>query len=493
MPGIESPGEVPGANVSDSQGTQVGSGNTMYNVWMLKPPLDLAAVRDLNPHTAVAWLQELEHRELVNFFARESPDGVSEILEVFAEVDLTTVVATLGDISRRKATELISAVDKDHFVALLGDLPEAAEAIARHAATLRWTDAGPLEAFTEGYARKHKNGHVFWSATFGMQTTVGAIDDCMTGDDVIPWGFPAGDQETAVPSPFGTEGIRQRFQFGIVYSSSHGAFRVIDERRYEEEGGTGGWLGFPIIEINSNFDFGGLQNFEGGSIYSYAEDGSSFTVRRGVLGDDMGWRPISDETYTVSSSGTRGAVQRFKFSRRTDSYETAIYCPEGGKPLVVAREAWSYYSNLGGEKSWLGFPAGRKWPLSSDGLELQDFEAGMIYWRPGANPVAVPIVPSELTKQEIELRGKLGFPLTEEQPVGDDGSGRIQYFENGVATLRDGKREIWLRPESSPRSPENLSAEAQNRVQRAEEALTGTVGTQLSQRKQMPPASLPPK
>ncbi len=65
----EPSGEVPDISVSGSQGVQVGPGN-QYNNWAPKPPLDPAAMRDLNPHIAVAQLRELEHRELVNFFAR---------------------------------------------------------------------------------------------------------------------------------------------------------------------------------------------------------------------------------------------------------------------------------------------------------------------------------------------------------------------------------------------------------------------------------------
>src|ERR1700730_2266626 len=102
MASIDPPGEVPDVNVSGSQGVQVGSGNTMYSNWAPKPPLDPAALSGRNPHVAVSTLRQVSHDDLVEFFIRATPDDVSEIIEVFAEVDLPRLVATLGDIRRRK-------------------------------------------------------------------------------------------------------------------------------------------------------------------------------------------------------------------------------------------------------------------------------------------------------------------------------------------------------------------------------------------------------
>jgi hypothetical protein len=54
--------------------------------------------------------------------------------------------------------------------------------------------------------------------------------------------------------------------------------------------------------------------------------------------------------------------------------------------------------------------------------------------------------PMELISQDDEIKQRLGLPVSEDQPIGADGSGRIQFFDNGTVTLRDGEREIWLRP-----------------------------------------------
>jgi len=284
-----------------------------------KQPLDPASLGALNPHTAVARLQQLSHDELVDFFARAKPEDVGEIFEIFTEVGLAKIVAVLGDINRRKATELIRAVGEDDCIALLGNLPEAAEAIAREAARLGWADAEPIESFLEGYARRYNNGHVFWSQLSGVTRTTPPIDSYWT-ESAADWGFPL-ENQTALTSPHASTGVRQRFQSRTVYSSSsaRGAFYLTDALCYEDEEGSRGWLGFPMSERQRNGQFGTRQMFEGGAIYSFVVEGPeglrSFAVRREALSvlDDQTFRPISKETSVASSSGAEGTIQHFEF------------------------------------------------------------------------------------------------------------------------------------------------------------------------------------
>jgi hypothetical protein len=473
MPKQEPSGDGPAnVSVSGGQGSQVGTGNVQNNYWTPKPlpdPVDLSA---LDPHIAVGRLQQYPHEQLVDFFAKASPDDVSEIITAFLNADSVKVVATLGDIKRHRTTQLISrAVESAGTasrLAWLTDLPTAAHEIARAAAALRLTDAGPLERFRPAYARKYRNGYVFWTAPRGVRVTVGAIADYCTAM-ITKEDAPIGDQEAAPSSPFGTDGNRQKFCMGTVYSSRHGVYRVIPDDFYESEGGSGGWLGFPVEEIERNSGFGGRQSFEGGIIYFNTEGTSSkFAVRQDVVDavtGDQEFCPTSKETITVSFSGTQGTVQHFKFQDKKNTFEAPVYSSEGHGTAAVAWEIRHYYSELGGEKSWLGFPVeqGREDRSSSRGI--QNFESGSIYWQLGMPPFAISTAVVELVGLDQNLYGRLGAPISEEQPIGVNESDRVQLFRNGVVTQWGGKREIWLRPgERAVEQPMPVAPEPASRV-----------------------------
>lgn len=431
-------------NISGGQGIQAGTHNTQHNYWERKQPPEPAVLATLNPHRAVARLQQLSDEELEDFFARASPPDIAEVLATFLEVDEAKVVATLAHVNHRHVRELIKAAPAAEF---LVELPEAEQEITRRARALGWTAAGPLELVSGGYARKYNSGHVFWSSETGTRTTVGEIDDYWMSSGHYWWGVPVGDQEAAPSSPYGTEGYQQQFQAGTAFSSpEHGVHLVANSSVHADEGGSGGWLGFPTGERLDSTDFRRVEHFEGGAIYSYSNDGSrvTFAVPSGVmraLESREEFRPVTRELYTESSSGQSRYVQRFEFAEWGG--ETAVYYSWGGYDAVaVAVAIWPYYDRLGAEKSWLGFPVAAVDPARVVS-GVQEFESGTVFWRLGTSTIAVG---AWLTDQD---RNRLGFPVSEEEPAGEDGHGRLQFFDRGVVTLRDGKREIWLRPDST--------------------------------------------
>jgi hypothetical protein len=444
-------GEAPSVSVSDSQGV-LGAG-IQLNHWEQRPKLDPATMRDLATHVAVSRLKSLSHDELVDFLLKASRDDVCyEYFEEFLYVELTKLMTALADISRRKATELISAVGTN----LIDQLPEAAEAISDEASRLGLGDhVGPLDRYGAGYARKYKNGQIFWSVELGMRTTVGEIDDCM--QDGLQWGFPNGDQETTQPSRFGTEGIRQSFEKGTVYSSPNGTFIVGDEKCYQDEGGSGGWLGFPIWEVQEPPSYPCFQDFEGGSIYSHiGQELKVFAVSREIslwiseAPAGHSWLPISGQANVESSFGSQGMVQRFvcfpdvierSCGTMRPPYETAVYWDGRNKPVMIEPQIWEYYTNLGAETSWLGFPTGSKLPTPNPTVGGHFFEGGAIYWRPGNGPFGVPVAfRNFVTEKHVPI----GWPVTENLVIAGGESDCIQFFEKGVVTRRDGKYEVWM-------------------------------------------------
>jgi len=465
-------------NASGSQGVQVGTGNLQYNTWTMKTPLDPASLSALNPHAVLKRLEGMPHDDLVDLFAKATSGDVAEALKTLLEADESKVVAVLADINPRKATELIAsvAVSASWLEALSG----AAEEIARKAVELKWVyqgSAGHLERYYAGYARRYKNGRIYWHSNYGAHR-VSEMIDAYLKTAYSRLGFPVSDEEAAPPSPYGTSGTRQSFATGIVYSSKHGAYSVGNDflKAYESEGGSAGRLGFPIhfppdvglprrVPRSPEDVFSPtLQRFEGGTIYStppgIQEDG--FAVHSNVaraLSSVWGFYPISKETPAVLSTyGTSGHVQHFMIDRgpvkvRRGSKpryrgEFAVYTSTEYGAVVILPEVWGCYRDMGPEASWLGFPveAGRIGPPLRSSV-VQAFEGGTIYWRRSRSAIAVPRAFNEVISEDLSrLRERLGFPVTEEWPIDASGINRVQFFETGVATLRNGKRDIWLRP-----------------------------------------------
>jgi hypothetical protein len=213
---VKDEGEAPAIEVSGGQGVQVGTGNVQNNTWMSKAPPDLAALNALNPHVAVVRLKRLSHDDLVDLFARASPDDATDVLAAFLATDAAAVVAILGDIHRRKATELIKPLLTTFK--WLETLPAAADAIARKGVSLRWTQAEALEyvaprqryffrrrpARYDGYLRKYEGGRLVYDAKIGALAITGAIETYYTRNGWL--GVPIDDQDVAPSSSFGTGG-----------------------------------------------------------------------------------------------------------------------------------------------------------------------------------------------------------------------------------------------------------------------------------------------
>jgi hypothetical protein len=403
-------------NASDAQGVQVGDYNVQINVWEVGRRLDAASLGDFAPHHAVAQIRAMGHDHAVVQLARAEVDPAAKVLDVLLKTDEALAVSLLADIGRDKADKLITAVTAvSPDRKWLEQLPEAAGAIGNRGMDLKWTDPRLLERVvyyrlasnsgsfprrkrqwkvpTSGYRRIYKDGRVYWSSEEGARAVTGAILGHYLSHDECggQFGIPTGEA-TPVTSAAGQCWV-QRFRFGAIYS---------DES----------------------------------SVIPVAQGVVDYLDARG--GADQ-FYPLGAATEATSQYGTHGWIQRFRGSRNA-SGET-VY--DIGRVYGVGGEIASFYERLDGTSYWLGYPMSNVTPLGSN--SKQEFEGGTVFAGMPTGTVAVPVASMNVITESI--REQLGFPVAAEKAAGDGGD-RWQFFENGVVTLRGGKREVWLRPDA---------------------------------------------
>jgi uncharacterized protein with LGFP repeats len=447
---VQDDGTASAVSVSSSQGVQNGSGNVQNNTYGHRARPDPASFSGLSPRTAADRILKLPYDDVVDLFASMAAREASEIIVVLLTADEATVVAILGDLSPRKVADLGGILSGS--AKWLTVVPVAAEEISRKAAELAWPGAGGLTRLDAGFYRKYPAGTIIWSKLFGTHAVTGEMEDRFAADDGL--GFPAGARVPVPSSPFGTAGTRQDFASGVVYSSAHGTYLVPDSGAHDAEGGSGGWLGFPVAESAAEqAELGSFQRFEGGVIFAHRVGESQ--VALAVRGDVMGalpspgqcW-PVSKAVAAISPAGSSGHVQRFLLNARADGgRESAVCSSDQVGTYVVAPEIWDYYGSAGNARSWLGYPQG-SWQRTGMLSGMQRFEGGTVFWRSDIGTFAVSryVAVSAVIGDDSGMPGKLGYPVSEEQESASD-SGRIQFFERGVIRHRDGKHELWLAPE----------------------------------------------
>jgi hypothetical protein len=409
-------------NSNGARGAQFGDGNAQYNVWVDGRRLDAAFIGELNPHKSAELVNAMQYDDAVLLLARADVDAGAAALNVLLKTNEPLAVSLLADISQRRSRALIAAIRASAAGgAWLGNLCEAAEAIGNRAAELEWADPGPLEhiAWTgagpesQAYRRTYQNGRIYWRfQSCWAVTRVTAVEGVIL-DHYVSSGEISG-------------------RFGVPLS----------EKRPVGPAGDGRWV----------------QSFSGGIIYHHEASviEVDWRVARYMLSrtDAHQRYPISRAIDAPASPyGTRGHMQRFQGSG--GSYDETVYYSTVTEPCGVRGEIASYYDRLGATGSWLGFPTAQ--PGCLNGYLTQDFEGGTVFvWpdppngRPAGivwpdRPVAVPAASLALIRQNERTRKRLGFPVTAEEPAGP-GHDRWQFFQNGVVTVKDGKRQIWLRP-----------------------------------------------
>lgn len=410
-------------DVTGSQGVQVGNHNLMYNVWLVGQRLDAASLADVGPHQAGDMIRAMAYNDAVLLLAGAEVDAAVVVLGMLLKTDEALAVSLLADISQDKAGKLIAAVTADApGREWLRQLPEAAKAISDRSVELKWT-GGRLERaqynrlisssgsllrikkqkrIFQSYCSIYETGRIYWSKEGGTRAVTGAILDYYVscGGQL---GIPTGE-ETPIPSSVGRYWI-QRFSSGAIYRHESSVIPV--QQRM-------------VDYLDAH---GGADQF-----YPLTENAAAAT--------------------SPSPYRTHGWLQRFRGSGNK-SNET-VY--DAGTAYGVSGEIESFYDRLGGTSSWLGYPISDATLLGSH--FTQDFEGGTVFTGiSAAGVVAVPAVTMRLIQHE-SIRERLGFPVAAEEPAGS-GADRWQFFENGVVTFRNGKLDVWVRPDKERTSDPN--------------------------------------
>ena len=467
------------------------------------------ALMALNPEEGAELIARLTPDDVARLLLKVPVSVAREAMEALIAEDKGLAVALLGHVRRSKARELIAAMTS--LDALLKQLPEAADAIDTCHSGLRnllgkkvglLALASPSRRSTQGYYQSFQKGQIHWSAKGGAQATTGPIAQCHIGrgGSGSKLGFPLTPAMDAQQSPFKTDGKLQRFEFvrdygpklreriglalgATVYSSekhgTHVAWGGIGEY-YENNGGTGGPLGFPIsdeITVGPSLrdegpgTTGWCQRFEGGAVYYTKTGGVAVSTRVADYLDSNGGVscrrgfPVSPEREAANSLyGTKGRMQRFAGGRDypRDILNQWPTVDKPGGATVYTSDAYGTYTvgygngklheRLGGTGSWLGFPISD----SADGRTsrdeprwtIQEFEGGTVFWTEKYRSVAVPRATIEHLSLHDGLREQLGLPIEQEIAIASADDRRMQLFEHGLVTSRNDTIEVWLRPEA---------------------------------------------
>jgi uncharacterized protein with LGFP repeats len=280
-----------------------------------------------------------------------------------------------------------------------------------------------------GRYRHFANGSIYWHPQTGAWEVHGAIRGLWSS---LGWersflGYPSTD-ESAAPDGVGRY---NHFQGGSIYwTQQTGAREVHGDIRslWSSLGWERSFLGYPLTNETATPDGKGRYNhFQGGSIYWTPSTGAH-EVHGAIRGlwSSLGWEKSFLGYPTTNETTAPDAVGRYNHFQGGSVYWT---------PTTGAREVHggirNLWASLGWEKSFLGYPMTNE-TATPDGVgRYNHFQGGSIYWTPqtGAHEVhgAIRLLWSQLGWE----RSWLGYPTSNELTT-PDGIGRFSLFQHGA-------------------------------------------------------------
>jgi hypothetical protein len=199
------------------------------------------------------------------------------------------------------------------------------------------------------------------------------------------------------------------------------------DRHWYQLGADRGVLGPRATgEVTTPDGIGRFRHYNYGSIYWTPSTGA-WETHGGIRGTwaRLGWErsvlgyPLTDEV------GTPDGIGRFNHFQGGSVYWT---------PWTNAHEVYgairAKWSDLGWERSVLGYPVTGEYPTPDGAGRFNHFQAGSIYWTPGTNAQEIRgAIRAKWSLLGWE-RSVLGYPTTDELAT-PDGVGRFNHFQGG--------------------------------------------------------------
>lgn len=306
------------------------------------------------------------------------------------------------------------------------DAEYAAQGGAAGALGAAASDMLQIQANGGGYGRAYQGGSIYWSPAYGAKTVLaGPIRDYyFARGGAAGWlAWPQFNSGSVSASP---NGIAQAFSGGSVYSSGVGTHAVPDALRpaYFAVHGAIGILGWPTADAIARSDRGGgtEQRFQSGVVYR--SSAGAFAVPReiasvhdaaGGVPGRLGW-PTS--AYAAIAANGGGIAQAFGGG--------SVYASPAGAYAVEGAVRDAYFG-VNGAIGRLGWPIGAADCSTSC---RQDFQYGSIIAGANGATITAPEIDA-VYAQSGGSAGVLGAPTTGLLRLDVGGGGMAVAYQSG--------------------------------------------------------------
>lgn len=308
------------------------------------------------------------------------------------------------------------------------------------------TDAGTIPSGWSNYT--------FWqyssTGTFpGDQDWFNGSADQLTAfsnagtDEIVTHYNALGGANSYLGSPSGGEyptagGWAQNYAQGVIYySPATGAWVVKGQilNHYQQLGGPGGILGFPVTDENGTPDGVGRYNHfagaGGASIYWTANTGA-WSIHGSIRAKwaALGWERSALGYPTTDENGTPDGVGRYNHFAGTGG--SSIYWTPNTGAHSVQGAIHARWAALGWETGPMGYPVTDETPTPDGVGRYNHFsKSASIYWSPGTGAWSIHGAIRDRWAALGWERSALGYPTSDEYGVT---GGRRNTFQHGYIT-----------------------------------------------------------